>query len=176
MAPLPGRILATIVLSQDCDAESIRLLEWSTINDKSWTVKAAAPEPWANAATADAIPTLEQISRIPTEAIDAWRPAQSIRLSRFSQPTNTVDVAHALVRLPRSHSCERPELSETQCSQECEHGTLRACRYRTFATAPFDTKHAENPRVQSVTGKTNQRNARDLYIHARLALRSISAR
>jgi HEAT repeat protein len=85
-----GRILATIVLSQDCDAESIRLLEWSTINDKSWVVKAAAAKALGQCRNRDAIPTLEQNLSDSNEAIRCMAAGAIIRLSRNeSQPANT---------------------------------------------------------------------------------------
>jgi HEAT repeat protein len=76
-----GRILATIVLSQDCDAESIRLLEWSTINDKSWTVKAASARALGQCRNRDAIPTLEQNLSDSNEAIRCMAAGAIIRLS-----------------------------------------------------------------------------------------------
>jgi HEAT repeat protein len=54
-----GRVLASTLLAQDCDAESIRLLEWSTTNDKSWAVKAASAKALGQCHNLDAIPTLE---------------------------------------------------------------------------------------------------------------------
>lgn len=77
-----GRILATIVLSEDCDAESIRLLEWSTINDKSWAVKAAAAKGLGRCRNKDAIPTLEQNLSDSNEAIRCMSAGAIIRLSR----------------------------------------------------------------------------------------------
>ena len=53
-----ARELATALprLARD---ESIRLLEWSTTNDKSWAVKAASAKALGQCHNLDAIPTLE---------------------------------------------------------------------------------------------------------------------
>lgn len=55
-----GRALATTLLAQDCDTETLRLIEWSCTNDKSWVVKAASAKALGQCGKPDAIPTLEQ--------------------------------------------------------------------------------------------------------------------
>ncbi len=55
-----GRTLATTLLAQDCDAESLRLLKWACTNDKNWAVKAASAKALGQCGNQDAIPTLEQ--------------------------------------------------------------------------------------------------------------------
>lgn len=77
-----GRILATIMLAQNCDAESVRLLEWSTINDKSWAVKAASAKALGQCSNRDAIPTLEQNLSDSNEAVKCMAAGAIIRLSR----------------------------------------------------------------------------------------------
>jgi HEAT repeat protein len=79
-----GRVLATILLAQDCDAESIRLLEWSSTNDKSWAVKAASAKALGQCSNQDAIPTLEQNLADSNAAVQAMAAGAIIKLSRKS--------------------------------------------------------------------------------------------
>jgi len=55
-----GKSIAATLLAQDCDAETLRLLEWSCSNDKNWAVKAASAKALGQCGNRDAIPTLEQ--------------------------------------------------------------------------------------------------------------------
>jgi len=77
-----GRALATILLAQDCDAESLRLLEWSTTSDKSWAVKAASAKALGQCGNQDAIPTLEQNLADSNPAVKSMSAGAIIKLSR----------------------------------------------------------------------------------------------
>lgn len=77
-----GRALATTLLAQDCDAESLRLLEWSATSDKSWVVKAASAKALGQCGHPDAIPTLEQNLADSNAAVKSMSAASIIKLSR----------------------------------------------------------------------------------------------
>jgi HEAT repeat protein len=77
-----GQALATILLAQDCDAESIRLLEWSSTRDKNWAAKAAAAKALGQCGNPDAIPTLEQNLSDSNAAIRCMSAGAIIKLSR----------------------------------------------------------------------------------------------
>jgi HEAT repeat protein len=77
-----GRVLATIMLAQDCDAESLRLLEWSTTSDKSWAVKAASAKALGQCGNQDAIPTLEQNLADSNPAVKSMSAGAIIKLSQ----------------------------------------------------------------------------------------------
>jgi len=77
-----GRALATTLLAQDCDAESLRLLEWSATSDKSWVVKAASAKALGQCGNRDAIPTLEQNLADSNAAVKSMSAASIIKLTR----------------------------------------------------------------------------------------------
>src|ERR1035438_8259548 len=77
-----GRALATTLLAQDCDAESLRLLEWSSTSDKSWAVKAASAKALGQCGNPDAIPTLEQNLADSNAAVKSMSAGAIIKLSR----------------------------------------------------------------------------------------------
>ena len=77
-----GRALATTLLAQDCDAESLRLLEWSSTSDKSWAVKAASAKALGQCGNPDAIPTLEQNLADSNAAVKCMSAGAIIKLSR----------------------------------------------------------------------------------------------
>jgi HEAT repeat protein len=77
-----GRALATTLLAQDCDAESLRLLEWSATSDKSWVVKAASAKALGQCGNPDAIPTLEQNLADSNAAIRSMSAGAIIKLTR----------------------------------------------------------------------------------------------
>src|SRR4029077_19638547 len=77
-----GRALATTLLAQDCDAESIRLLEWSSARDKNWALKAASAKALGQCGNPDAIPTLEQNLSDSNAAIRSMSAGAIIRPSR----------------------------------------------------------------------------------------------
>ena len=76
-----GRPLAVALLSEDCDAQTIRLLDWSFSNDKSWTVKAAAAKGLGKCGSPDSIPKLETALSDSHEAVKAMSAAAIIRLT-----------------------------------------------------------------------------------------------
>jgi hypothetical protein len=77
-----GRALAATLLAQDCDAESVRLLEWSATSDKNWAVKAASAKALGQCGNPDAIPTLEQNLANSNPAVNSMSAAAIIKLSR----------------------------------------------------------------------------------------------
>jgi HEAT repeat protein len=77
-----GRALATTLLAQDCDAESLHLLEWSSTSDKSWAVKAASAKALGQCGNPDAIPTLEQNLADSNAAVKCMSAGAIIKLSR----------------------------------------------------------------------------------------------
>jgi HEAT repeat protein len=77
-----GRALATTLLAQDCDVESLRLLERAATNDKSWAVKAAAAKALGQCGNKDAIPTLEQNLSDSNAAVKCMSAGAIVKLSR----------------------------------------------------------------------------------------------
>ena len=80
-----GRTLAVALLTDDCDPQTVRLLDWSFTNDKNWAVKAAAAKGLGKCGSAEAIPKLETALSDPHEAVKAMSAAAIIRLSLPSQ-------------------------------------------------------------------------------------------
>jgi HEAT repeat protein len=80
-----GRTLAVALLSDDCDAQTRRLLDWSFTNDKNWAVKAAAAKGLGKCGTSDLIPKLETALSDSHEAVKAMSAAAIIRLSLKSE-------------------------------------------------------------------------------------------
>lgn len=76
-----GRTLAVALLSDDCDAQTVRLLDWSFTNDKSWTVKAAAAKGLGKCGGPESIPKLETALSDSHEAVKAMSAAAIIRLT-----------------------------------------------------------------------------------------------
>ena len=76
-----GRTLAVALLSDDCDAQTVRLLDWSFTNDKSWTVRAAAAKGLGKCGSSDSIPKLETALSDSHEAVKAMSAAAIIRLT-----------------------------------------------------------------------------------------------
>jgi len=76
-----GRTLAVALLTDECDAQTVRLLDWSFTNDKSWAVKAAAAKGLGKCGNSDSIPKLETALSDSHEAVKAMSAAAIIRLS-----------------------------------------------------------------------------------------------
>lgn len=76
-----GRTLAVALLTDDCDPQTVRLLDWSFTNDKSWAVKAAAAKGLGKCGTAEAIPKLETALSDSHEAVKTMSAAAIIRLT-----------------------------------------------------------------------------------------------
>ncbi len=76
-----GRTLAVALLSDDCDSQTLRLLDWSLTNDKNWAVKAAAAKGLGKCGDRDSIPKLETALSDSHEAVKAMSAAAIIRLS-----------------------------------------------------------------------------------------------
>jgi hypothetical protein len=76
-----ARALATTMLAEDCDAQSLRLLEWACINDKSWAVQAASAKALGQCGNREAIPTLEHHLSDSNAAVRSMSAASIIRLS-----------------------------------------------------------------------------------------------
>src|SRR5271154_1988364 len=80
-ASAPGRTLAVAVLSEDCDVETMRLLDWAFMNEKSWAVRAAAAKGLGKCGNADTIPRLETALSDSNVAVKAMSAASIIRLT-----------------------------------------------------------------------------------------------
>jgi HEAT repeat protein len=80
-----GRTLSTALLAEDCDAETIRLLEWTYGNDKSWVVKAASAKALGKCGNVDSVPRLEQGLSDSQEAVKDMSAASIVRISMKSE-------------------------------------------------------------------------------------------
>ena len=80
-AAAPGRTLAVAVLTEECDTETVRLLEWAFMYEKSWAVRAAAAKGLGKCGTADSIPKLETALSDSNMAVKAMSAASVIRLT-----------------------------------------------------------------------------------------------
>jgi len=76
-----GRTLAVTMLAQECDAETLRLVEWTFANDKNWVVKAAAAKAIGKCGGSDSIPRLEQGLSDSHEAVKDMSAAGIVRIS-----------------------------------------------------------------------------------------------
>ncbi|HEX6897863.1 MAG TPA: HEAT repeat domain-containing protein [Bryobacteraceae bacterium] len=76
-----GRTLAVALLTDDCDPQTVRLLDWSFTNDKSWAVKAAAAKGLGKCGTVESIPKLETALSDSHEAVKTMSAAAIIRLT-----------------------------------------------------------------------------------------------
>lgn len=76
-----GRALAATLLAQDCDAQTVRLLEWACTQDKSWAVKAAAAKALGQCGTQDSIPKLEQNLSNSRDAVKFMAAASIVKIS-----------------------------------------------------------------------------------------------
>jgi HEAT repeat protein len=76
-----GRTLAVAMLTEDCDAETVRLLDWTFTNDKNWAVKAAAAKGLGKCGSPDSIPKLETALSDSHEGLKAMSAAAIIRLT-----------------------------------------------------------------------------------------------
>ena len=86
-----GRVLATVLLSEDCDAETIRLLEWTYQNDKNWVVKAAAAKALGKCGSPGSVPRLEQGLADSQEAIKDMSAGSIIRITLKSEGKTTAE-------------------------------------------------------------------------------------
>ena len=75
------RALSATMLSQDCDAETIRLLAYSATSDKNWAVRAASAKALGVCGNDVAIPKLEQNLADGHDAVKFMSAAAIIRLS-----------------------------------------------------------------------------------------------
>jgi HEAT repeat protein len=76
-----ARALSATMLAQDCDTETLRLLESSSTSDKNWAVRAASARALGQCGNQDAIPRLEQNLADGREAVKFMSAASIIRLS-----------------------------------------------------------------------------------------------
>jgi HEAT repeat protein len=79
---LAARMLALNLLAEDCDTQTLKLLEAAAIGDKPWAVKAAAAKALGRCGNPDAIPKLEQNLSNSNAAVKFMSAAAIIRLSR----------------------------------------------------------------------------------------------
>ncbi len=76
-----SRALAIALLAEDCDAQTVRLLDWAFVNDKNFAVKAAAAKGMGKCGKRDSIPRLETGLSDSHEAVRAMSAAAIIRIS-----------------------------------------------------------------------------------------------
>ena len=76
-----GRALAVTLLVQECDAETLRLLERTSSEDKNWVVKAAAAKALGQCGNQDAIPKLELDLTDSHDAVKFMAAASIVKLS-----------------------------------------------------------------------------------------------
>jgi HEAT repeat protein len=76
-----ARMLALNLLAQDCDAQTVKLLQVSLANDKSWAVKATAAKALGKCGNPETIPTLEQNLADSHAAVRFMAAAAIVRLS-----------------------------------------------------------------------------------------------
>jgi HEAT repeat protein len=81
-AAAPGRTLAISVLTEECDTETVRLLEWAFMNEKSWAVRAAAAKgPGKCGSAFDSVPKLETALSDSNTAVRVMSAVSIIRLT-----------------------------------------------------------------------------------------------
>ena len=76
-----ARALASTLLARNCDAQSLRLLEWSATEDKSWAVKASVAKALGQCGSQNTIPTLERNLSDSHAAVRFMSAAAIIRIS-----------------------------------------------------------------------------------------------
>jgi HEAT repeat protein len=76
-----ARTLAVTLLADECDPQTVNLLEWAYANDKSWAVKAAAAKALGTCGNHDSIARLETGLSDSNVAIRCMSAAAIIRLS-----------------------------------------------------------------------------------------------
>lgn len=82
------RMEALNLLAEDCDAQTFKLLEVASTDDKTWAEKAAAEKALGRCGNPDAIPKLEQNLSDSNAAVKFMSAAAIIRLSRKLQPAS----------------------------------------------------------------------------------------
>ena len=88
-AAAPGRTLAVSMLTEDCDTETVRLLDWTFMNEKSWAVRAAAAKGIGKCGNAGSIAKLETALSDSNVAVKAMSAASIIRLTLKTEPRQT---------------------------------------------------------------------------------------
>ena len=76
-----ARALASTLLARNCDAQSLRLLEWSATEDKSWAVKASVAKALGQCGNQNTIPSLERNLSDSHAAVRFMSAAAIIRIS-----------------------------------------------------------------------------------------------
>lgn len=79
------RALAITLLADDCDSETIRLLEWTFGNDRNWAVRAAAAKALGKCGSPDSIPRLEQALSDSQEAVKDMSAASIVKINLKSE-------------------------------------------------------------------------------------------
>jgi HEAT repeat protein len=81
-ATAPGRTLAISVLTEQCDTETVRLLDWAFTYEKSWAVRAAAAKGLSKCGTAaESVPKLETALSDSNMAVKTMAASSIIRLT-----------------------------------------------------------------------------------------------
>jgi HEAT repeat protein len=77
-----ARMLALNLLAEDCDMQTLKLLETASTDDKNWAERAAAAKALGRCGNPDAIPKLEQNLADTNAAVKFMSAAAIIRISR----------------------------------------------------------------------------------------------
>jgi HEAT repeat protein len=87
------RMQALNLLAEDCDAQTFKLLEAATTDDKTWAERAAAAKALGRCGNPDAIPKLEENLSNSNSAIRFMSAAAIIRLSRKPEGATSAAVS-----------------------------------------------------------------------------------
>lgn len=88
-----ARMQALNLLAQDCNAQTFRLLEEATTDDRSWAEKAVAAKALGRCGNPDAIPKLEQNLSNSNAAVRYMCAAAIIRLSRKPEAAGSTSLS-----------------------------------------------------------------------------------
>jgi HEAT repeat protein len=77
----PGRALAISLLSQECDAYTVQLMDWSLENDNNNLVRAATAKALGKCGTADTVPKLMPLLIVENVSVRYMAAAAVVRLS-----------------------------------------------------------------------------------------------
>lgn len=80
--PVPARMQALNLLAEDCDAQTFKILEAASIENKTWAERAAAAKALGRCGNPDAIPKLEENLSNSNVAVKFMSAAAIIRLSK----------------------------------------------------------------------------------------------
>jgi HEAT repeat protein len=90
-----ARMLALNLLAEDCDSQTLKLLETAATGDRPWAVKAAAAKAVGRCGYPEAIPKLEQNLADSNAAVRFMSAAAIIRLSKLNEPRGAASASPA---------------------------------------------------------------------------------